>query len=128
MVQIQCLQNALHKGRGGDEAHGVHAHVHQAAHVLRQLGRGKVTPQVAVADVPVLAVGAAQGAAAEKQRPGAANTADGRFLPVVGGYARQAQGAAQAAKAVAPLRGTAGVAVTGTEGTVFHGGASLGAV
>ena len=93
--------------------------------MLRQLGGGKVTPQVAVADVPVLAVGAAQGAAAEKQRPGAAGAADGRFLPVVGGNARQAQGAAQAAKAVTPFRGTAGVAVAGAKGTVFHDGASL---
>ena len=119
-INVQRAKNLRNKGRGGDEADGFHAHIGQAAQRIRKLCRGEGTACVAVADIRILTISAAERAAAEKYSTGAALAADGRLFPQVGSNAGNTHGFRQAAKPRALLGITPGMALAWAKRAGIH--------
>ncbi len=59
----------------------MHAHRFQAAHAVCQFRRGERTSLIAVADVGILAIGAAERAAGKENGAGTVFAGNGRFFP-----------------------------------------------
>jgi len=72
------------EGGGGDEGNRMHAEVREALQGVGELPGREGAALVAVGNIAVLAIDAAEGAAGEEDRAGAAGPGDGRLLPEVG--------------------------------------------
>ena len=123
-VNIQRLQYLRDIRRRGDERDGVHPHILQPPQGIRQFARREGASGIAVADVSVLAVGAAERTAGEEHRARAVLAGNRRFFPEVRRDSGDAHGGWQLAEAVARGFIALGAAGARAEGAL-HKGTSL---
>ena len=97
---MQWFEEPGNERRAGDEGQRMNVQIRQALQRIGQFPRGKGAAFVAVGDITVLAVDAAERAAGEKDRAGAEGAGDRRLLPQMGGRAGDEQLIAEAAETV----------------------------
>ena len=115
--EIQRLKNPRDEGRRGDERNRMDAEIREAPERVGELTGRKRTSLIAVGDIAVLAVYAAEGATGEKDRTGAAGAGDRRLFPKMGGDTGNEHLFRQTAEA--RMHGAVSAAVPRTEIT-FH--------